>query len=434
MLGDVHSHYLALPFLVICVGLLYAAWKIKLEDPRKYIFNAVVSLLAVALYGINSWDFITVNFLFLTLHLYQAYASKELLEAKLMRLVLAQAAIIIPGVILMLPFLLNFHPPVGGIGIVPLFIVEQIKAGVFTDVNNYFDYVIRDLNPWLLFWGVFLIISLLYAGFKLPNYFAEGKYFSKSDDNKFFYLMAFCAFCLIVGVEVFFLKDIFHSSNAPYFRTNTVFKFYYHAWIIFGVVCMWFVYNLIVLLKEKYRLALIPVTLVLLLLFWASFSYIFKAVKDFYPKVDTRLVTLDGTDFIAKNEPGDYRAIQWIEENIEGQPVLVEAVGDAYTYYARFSATTGLQTVMGWPTHEWQWRNDSKIPFERKTEVEQFYQGGSLEDMKNFLEEYGVSYVVIGSKEYASYPNIREDLISQLGEVVYSDEGYNTRIYKVNSD
>ncbi len=54
----------------------------------------------------------------------------------------------------------------------------------------------------------------------------------------------------------------------------------------------------------------------------------------------------------------DYRAIQWMQDNVKGSPVIAEAApaGIQYAWLGRFSIYTGLPDVVGWEWHEMQQR------------------------------------------------------------------------------
>ena len=54
----------------------------------------------------------------------------------------------------------------------------------------------------------------------------------------------------------------------------------------------------------------------------------------------------------------DLEAIQWLQTNIYGSPVILEAHGAQYRWNGRVSAHTGLPTILGWPWHQIQQRND----------------------------------------------------------------------------
>lgn len=50
---------------------------------------------------------------------------------------------------------------------------------------------------------------------------------------------------------------------------------------------------------------------------------------------------LDATAYLENVFSEDAGAIRWLDETIEGQPVVLEANGDSYSDYERVSAMTG---------------------------------------------------------------------------------------------
>ena len=139
---------------------------------------------------------------------------------------------------------------------------------------------------------------------------------------------------------------------------------------------------------------------------------------------------LDGTIYLKELHPGDYQAINWINENIKNQPVILEAQGDSYTDFARISSNTGLPTVLGWTVHEWLWRGSYDIPSPRIAEIENLYNSHNLQEVEKLINKYRISYIYVGALEMQKYPNLSEDKFKKLGKIVYQKG--NTRIYKIN--
>ncbi len=102
----------------------------------------------------------------------------------------------------------------------------------------------------------------------------------------------------------------------------------------------------------------------------------------------------------------DYRAIRWLQENVVGSPVIVEAApaGRQYYWLGRISIYTGLPAVVGWEWHEIQQRVlGAGAVIERGLEVDTFYETTDLALAKNFLSKYNVHYIIIGQMERAKY-------------------------------
>jgi uncharacterized membrane protein len=133
----------------------------------------------------------------------------------------------------------------------------------------------------------------------------------------------------------------------------------------------------------------------------------------------------------------DYQAIRWMQDNIEGSPVIVEAnLRNLYRWGSRFSIYTGLPGVVGWEWHQQQQR--ALLPgnwvSERIAEVDNFYTTTDVQQALDFLRKYNVSYIVLGQQERGHYAGegldkfTRED--GNLWQAVY--EGGQTVIYEVS--
>jgi uncharacterized membrane protein len=134
--------------------------------------------------------------------------------------------------------------------------------------------------------------------------------------------------------------------------------------------------------------------------------------------------TLDGMAFVARERPEEYAAVQWLNHNVPGHPVIVEAVRGSFAYeYARISSRTGLPAVMGWTGHEGQWHGLYDEIGERERDVNTLY-AGSAQDAMRIMEKYDVRYVVVGYLERAEFgPTLNKfdrimDVAFQAGDTV----------------
>ncbi len=202
-------------------------------------------------------------------------------------------------------------------------------------------------------------------------------------------------------------------------RMNTVFKFYLQVWTMFAIsAAAGFGWTLMALpaWRPGWRLAW-QIALVLLV-FGASLFPIMATRA----KIEDRMTTdaphtLDGMAFMnyatysdswgVMDLSQDYRMIRWLQENVSGSPVIVEAnLRDLYRWGSRMSIYTGLPGVVGWEWHQQQQRalTPGSWVSERIAEVQEFYTTTDLQQALSFLQKYNVRYIIIGQQERGKYP------------------------------
>jgi YYY domain-containing protein len=239
----------------------------------------------------------------------------------------------------------------------------------------------------------------------------------------FVLLLALVALLLTFSVEFVFLKDVFNT------RMNTVFKFYYQAWVLLGISSTFALYYLGPWAKGRRKVpaALYAAGFVPLLL--AGLAYPVFAT---YSKANgfTGTPTLDGIAHLELSQGDDLAAIRWLRANVEGAPVIVEATGGSYTYYGRISAYTGLPTLLGWGGHELQWRGNYDEAGRREPVIETLYTSPGLESTRTLVDEYDIEYVYVGELEKSTYGVSQPvlDKFESLMDVVY--EGGEVTIYR----
>ena len=142
--------------------------------------------------------------------------------------------------------------------------------------------------------------------------------------------------------------------------------------------------------------------------------------------------TLDGLAFVERTNPAEYEAIKWLNSNVGGAPVIVEAAGGYFTDYFRVSARTGLPTILGSPGHELQWRG-SYLPFEgREEDINLIYESEDIGEVEETLEKYSVTYVYVGDLEREQYGMEVGERFEDFMDVVFENEG--VTIYKVREE
>lgn len=237
-------------------------------------------------------------------------------------------------------------------------------------------------------------------------------------------LCAVAGLLLTLSVEFVYLVDNFGV------RMNTIFKFYFQAWVLMGVASAFGVYWL-----SRGRRASALRTGVLVA-FWLLF-----AMGMVYPLLGNYSraggfqspPTLDGTAYLAQSQPDDYQAITWLNENVEGAPVILEAPGagaSSYVYEGRVSALTGLPTLLGWAGHEGQWRGSYEIQGAREPDIATIYNTLDPAAAETLLREYGVTYVYVGPLERSKYDPRALAKFARFMEIVYEEA--DVTIYKMS--
>lgn len=200
-------------------------------------------------------------------------------------------------------------------------------------------------------------------------------------------------------------------------RMNTIFKFYLEAWLMLsvsaGAALVWLLPELSKWSpgwRNTFKAG------VMLLLAGAAL-YTVSATTD---KVADRMagnvpLTLDSitymryaqyADFgVTMNLSQDYYAIRWMQDNVQGSPVIVEANCPEYHWCTRFTIYTGLPGVVGWNWHERQQRTlTPQLVENRISQIADFYNTTNMQVALDFLKQYNVKYIILGQLERAEYP------------------------------
>ncbi len=247
----------------------------------------------------------------------------------------------------------------------------------------------RIREPWL-----FLTLSLLIALAILNIIQASTKSHTRrsfSTSKVFASLLILIGLALTFSVEFIYLRDHFGV------RMNTIFKFYYQAWVMLGCVSaygVWWVLN-------QSKLSIIPRTTFLAgtgILVAAGMIY---PVMASYSRVQgfQRDPNLNGAINIARSHPDDWAAIEWLRANAQDAPIILEAPGKNYDYEGRISAFTGYPTVLGWALHESQWRGNYIEQGKREPDIESIYTTHNGDRALDLLQKWNVEYVIVGAVE-----------------------------------
>jgi uncharacterized membrane protein len=237
--------------------------------------------------------------------------------------------------------------------------------------------------------------------------------------NQFVFLILLLGGILILAPEFVYLRDQFG------YRINTVFKFYYQAWMLWSLAAAFAVAWLFQNLKLAWNVAFRILTA---LVIFAGLLYpalgLMSKTENFNPYFG---FTLDDFERIKRENPDEAAAIEFLQTIPNG--VVAEAIGGSYqSEYARVATYTGLQNVLGWPGHEAQWRGGSEPQGARNDDIINFYSTTRWDEAQAIIDRYDIRYIFVGSSEYASMP-VKEEKFRAHLKVIFQQG--NVTVYEV---
>ena len=223
--------------------------------------------------------------------------------------------------------------------------------------------------------------------------------------------MVAMAMALGAGVDVFTVKDDID-------RMNTVFKFYLQAWVLLAMASAYFLWFLADAGKLSFKNLQVGRGV------WMGLLAVLVIGVMVYPVLGARhrnslrfeqsglaldgMAYMESAIYVDKEGPltlkYDFDAIEWMQENIEGSPVIIEGLSDQYRWGNRISINTGLPAVIGWDWHQRQQRvGYASTVTRRRVEVDQFFENSQRSTALTTLDKYNIRYVYVGEMERAKY-------------------------------
>ncbi len=458
--------------------------------------TAIATILAAgltfgALYPTNTWDYPTYLGLLALALAIPWYLSRRLALGGFVTLVLRLATIVILGRLLYQPFYASFQSFYTGVHPID----EKSEISWFFLINGLFVVVmvsyllvqgwvlyrrtglLRALRLYLTRWDLlprvlilqralvrrwdFREVAALYAvvwlAIIVAGAFAFGMALTgvlivllvaslaiclnrnRSPDDCLLVLLFSTGLALAIGTEQV-------AIDGDIGRMNTVFKFYEQIWVLWGVASAVAVVRIREWLGKIGPQWLRPT--------WTAVFVAFLLMTSVYPvlgtiaRVSNRFSTnlaptldgmayMDGAVYVDDNHPlhlkADKEAIIWLQDNVNGTPIILEGNRPIYRWGSRFSIYTGLPTVIGWDWHQTQQRwGYQDLVKERLNDVQTMYDNPSPDVTIAMLRAYHVTYVIDGELEQSFYPTARAKFDSMVGKylsVVYDHDG--VRIYQV---
>ncbi|MCW1949242.1 MAG: DUF2298 domain-containing protein, partial [Candidatus Shapirobacteria bacterium] len=350
-------------------------------------------------YMTNAWDF-AVYGLVLAIFTFLINFQKNGLKS-LIRTAFNGLLVIIFWYIFSFPFSLKFIPMMEGI---------KISDGH----SPFYQLFILYGGFWLICLPFIVkIIQLLFQKqFKKINY-----------SHLFVFSLITTATILIIIPELIYIKDIYIYEHR---RANTMFKLVYQAFILYSLAGGYILVNTSSLFKSVFKNFY---KIIFALIFIIHLAYPYFAVKSYYDDLK-QYKGLDGLKYLKELYPDNYLTVLWINKNISGQPVILEAAGDSYTNFNHISSATGLPTVQGWIVHEWLWRGGFYAPPPPQKNVDTIYNSNDLLEIKSLINKYQIKYIFVGAKEYEKYETLDPKKFENLGAKIIFHSGQ-TAIYQL---
>ena len=284
---------------------------------------------------------------------------------------------------------------------------------------------------------------------------------------RFTALLLAAAWGVVAGVELVVVADDLIGGSA--YRMNTVFKFYNQVWILMAIAAAALIAPALMAsqdlapsrlsafrIRGQWATAMVIAAVVVVLAgaTYPAFAISPRLHQRWVPELSSgTLNALDWMDGAALPSQGysgqaitfgsDREAIDWMNQNISGTPVIAEAaIGPYRCNGSRFTIATGLPTILGWERHEAQQRNPGDLG-PRAEDVNLLYSSSDIGQKQAILDRYEVEYVVVGDLERA-YPigggecatrespqgiAAFEAMVGTSLEVAFDNGG--TRIYRV---
>jgi YYY domain-containing protein len=511
LFADLHPHMIGIPFTILFLALAFnvvagsrGQWGNTFE---KFLGWVVIPLCLGALAVINTWDFPTYLGI-----IGCAFLLRQWKEGRIDLLRIVGFAILVGGLSLVLywPFFKYYKALHVGVGLVKgrtdfqafvthwgffLFVLftflltELLRQGSRSGIlrflrlvarrweelphlNELYGALVRGPTMGYLF-GMYAlgVVLIVVAGLALLGYWVLVLlvpplvlaallllYREASAEELFTYFLIFTGFLILVGCELFYLKDFLQGGDHR--RMNTIFKFYIQVWVLFGLAAAVALPRLWASLKRwrsrgpfdstQGKLRCVWVGL-FFFLFFSACVYPFlgtpQRVSDRFPTERPPIGTLDGMAYMTVGSYAwpdssnrielryDYEAIQWLLANVRGTPVIAEV---ALPYYreggSRVASYTGLPSLLG-AQHEGEQRYSWQVG-QRDGEVRDFYTTGDIGRALDLIRELDISYIYVGKLERTVYDPIGLAKFDRMVEegyltVPYSNE--EVKIYKVVS-
>jgi YYY domain-containing protein len=435
LLGDLHPHLMALPFTIVAIGL---AWNLaqrgrfpdRADEPDWLARVAISGALVGSLYAINAWD-LPVFGLLLAVGAWMG-AGATISRAWKPVILLAVAA-----VVAWLPFLTTYVAPTTSTALPTVIARLPVVSSLIGAVGLHdgertspIEYLTIFGVPYVF--GVALVATWATANWNssrrptsltlltvftativpgvllsapviplcgIPLALAVSQLRASSEiSSRWLALLLFgFGWALSIGVELVYVRDVFDD------RMNTLFKFYYQTWTLFGLATA---VTVAVLWKAASGLVWVRAVL-------SAATLAVLVAGAAYPSLASYQWTdrfagwrgLDGLAFGEETDPDDTAAIRWLGQHAVPGDFVLEAAGCSYFPFDRLpfnrvAAFTGIPTVIGWGNnHQRQWRAGQPELLAQIDRREADVAAMFADPESPLFDTYGVTWLFVGQYE-----------------------------------
>ena len=242
-------------------------------------------------------------------------------------------------------------------------------------------------------------------------------------------MLAAIGLLLVFAPEFVYLRDNFGT------RMNTIFKFYYQAWLLLGLSSAFAItvaWQMRKTVPARVRAASLAVAGFSLLFILSGLLFPFAAAYSKTGGFGSATPTFDATAYIRQGSPDEIAAIDWVRRNTPPNALIVEGKGASYRAdYNRISTITGRPTLLGWDGHESQWRGQAygEMAQGRPEVLDRLYRSGNAQEIEQILDEWEIDYLYVGPMERSDYQISapEEERLRRIMDLVF--ESGSVRIY-----
>ena len=456
LFADLHAHMIVIPFTLLVIGLLCAVFMGRSgRSPAWMACAAAVTGVALgSLFAINSWDYPAYALLTVGIFGLSALLMWRGHPVRAGVMLAVGAAAIVLSYLAFIPFHQSYETFGAGadvskwatpikdyltihglfVLIAAVYLAVQLRQPALSAwrflvrpdrqgaVSGWDPSLLRVGLAVLLFGTGALAVYLAAAGFVtaaaltllLALTGAAGLAAWRSgDDSRRTTLLPLVFFALALGISI---GVDFVRLGGDIGRMNTLFKLYLEVWVLFALASGFMLWHLLTLRGGRVSIPGAALAVLAAGLLAAASVYPVLGTQDrLADRWSLPGWTLDGTAYMGHAAhfeqerrlllADDLEGIRWLQENVEGSPVVLEAHTAQYRWGTRIAKYTGLPSVLGWPWHQVQQRGPyaSEVR-QRARDIATMYETTSLQEAADLFRKYEVEYVILGDLERAYYP------------------------------